>query len=183
VSVCASFDVVLGRLKCDEVLANSGIVPPHITYREFQSRVTELHERKRSGLLSPDDIVTLCRDISGLGTLGDQKDEEPTVPDFKTLGTAINNYYEYACIDDEPRGKLPHKIQREFYTIMSEGWVTAWYTEYEDRALNNFMDYLDSLWVQRMEGWTPGLTSHSICATIVQSSCAGKSRLVYSYVS
>jgi hypothetical protein len=64
-----------------------------------------------------------------------------------------------------------------------KSWDDAWKTEYEDRALKNFLLYLDNLWQQRRSRWEYGKgTSHSFCAAIVQSSCAGKSRLVYSYV-
>ena len=47
-------------------------------------------------------------------------------------------------------------------------------------ALTAFLEYLDVQWLKMIAEWDPsnGGTLQSRCGTIVQSSCAGKSRLI-----
>ena len=47
-------------------------------------------------------------------------------------------------------------------------------------ALTAFLEYLDVQWLKMIDEWDPsnGGTLQSRCGTIVQSSCAGKSRLI-----
>ena len=76
-----------------------------------------------------------------------------------------------------------HEIRPEVHTIILEGWDTAWETKFENRVLENFEVYLQGLWIERRKTWRRNQPPpYSLCATIIQSSCAGKSRLVYSYV-
>ena len=60
----------------------------------------------------------------------------------------------------------------------------AW-TYNGQHALTAFLEYLDVQWLKMIEEWDPsnGGTLQSRCGTIVQSSCAGKSRLMDRYAS
>jgi hypothetical protein len=95
----------------------------------------------------------------------------------ESLVRSVHGYHEELCLDvmmEDVRSEGP-----ETQGLVPGGWETAWDTKYEDRALENFLDYLDVLWGQRRENWDNGKpTANSFCGSIVQSSCAGKSRLV-----
>jgi hypothetical protein len=58
-------------------------------------------------------------------------------------------------------------------------WEEPFRQPYKSRSLNTFLEFLDVQWGKMVEDWdsTEG-TRQSLCMTIVQSSCAGKSRLV-----
>ena len=61
----------------------------------------------------------------------------------------------------------------------------AFSSPYEStHAMTAFLEYLDVQWLKMIEDWKPQRgTLHSRCGTIVQSSCAGKSRLVERFTS
>jgi hypothetical protein len=131
---------------------------------------TELVQMRRSKRLSPADLRTMCDGF--IQTLGSDLN-------LRVFAATIIQYYQDAFNVDTNVNEIRPEVQ----TIMSGGWDRAWETQYEERGLQNFIDYLESLWIERKKHWKWGLPpSHSFCAAIVQSSCAGKSRLVYSYV-
>lgn len=135
---------------------------------------TELVQLRKSKKLSPEDLRVMCGDfveILGSGL------------NLGVLATTIIQCHQETFLSAMDVDTNVNEIQPEVQTIMSDGWDRAWETQYEERGLQNFLDYLESLWIERKNHWKWGKhTSHSFCATIVQSSCAGKSRLVYSYV-
>lgn len=54
---------------------------------------------------------------------------------------------------------------------------------YKGQALDAFIEYLDIQWVLMQKRTIQGVSLQSRCGTIVQSSCAGKSRLMKEYPS
>jgi hypothetical protein len=52
---------------------------------------------------------------------------------------------------------------------------------YKGQALDAFIEYLDIQWVLMQKRTIQGVSLQSRCGTIVQSSCAGKSRLMKEY--
>jgi hypothetical protein len=54
------------------------------------------------------------------------------------------------------------------------------WTYSSQHALTAFLEYLDIQWLKMIDQWDPsnGGTLQSRCGTIIQSSCAGKSRLI-----
>jgi hypothetical protein len=59
----------------------------------------------------------------------------------------------------------------------------AFYWPYKGQALDAFIEYLDIQWILMQKRSRQGESLQSRCGTIVQSSCAGKSRLVKEYPS
>lgn len=165
------FEYLLSRISCDEVLSDH-FLAPETTCDDFQNACSALLESKRYGTLSFTAILDMSKAfVEAYG---------PPLDLRRITSTIIDNYQDHymnAMAVDAP----VHEIQQEIQNIVPGGWGTAWDTKYEDRALENFKAYLDSLWLERRTNWRRGKpTTHSFCATIVQSSCAGKSRLVYS---
>jgi hypothetical protein len=70
----------------------------------------------------------------------------------------------------------------ERHELLSE-WDVAFKQPYKNRAFDSFLEYLDIQWAKVCKSWAiKDDTMHSFCATIIQSSCAGKSRLVQRFV-
>jgi hypothetical protein len=59
----------------------------------------------------------------------------------------------------------------------------AFHWPYKGQALDAFIEYLDIQWILMQKRSRQGESLQSRCGTIVQSSCAGKSRLVKEYPS
>src|SRR5438477_7461746 len=68
--------------------------------------------------------------------------------------------------------------------ILVENTEMAFTWRYEgDHARAAFLEYLGVQWLQMKAEWDPNQgTLQSRCGTIIQSSCAGKSRLVDRYI-
>jgi hypothetical protein len=68
---------------------------------------------------------------------------------------------------------------REQKDLLTDWDVAFSQPKYKGRALKSFLEFLDIQWGKMVELWEEGEgTNQSLCGTIVQSSCAGKSRLV-----
>jgi hypothetical protein len=131
---------------------------------DFRKRCSELEENEN---VVGEKMITMCKSFVA------------AIDSPVNVGSLVGNvlgYHEELCLDmmEDVRSE-----GQETQGLVPGGWDTAWDTRYEDRALENFLDYLDVLWGQRRENWNNGKpTANSFCGSIVQSSCAGKSRLV-----
>ena len=147
-------------------------MPEETTCEEFGRMCAELIDSRKRKTMRPTKLMDLCNDY--VRTLG-------PLLDLRALASSIIESHQDICLN--AMDVDTELIRPEVQTIVSDGWDRAWETQYEERGLQNFMAYLDSLWLERKAHWKWGKpTATSFCATIVQSSCAGKSRLVYSYV-
>ena len=169
-----NFNYILDRMCFKEVLPDD-YLPEDTTPDKFMSICAALAGVQKSKSLSPQELLDICRNIV--------RSLHPSL-NLRILCTTIIQCYKNTRPNTMDLDRDEHIIQPEIQTIMADGWDRAWETEYEERGLRNFTLYLNSLWAERKARWTPlgELTSTSFCATIVQSSCAGKSRLVHSYI-
>jgi hypothetical protein len=157
---------LLKKLRTHDGLLNQIIQLP-LNELEFRNRCLELEKNE---MLVDGTLLDMCQELAA--TRG------PPV-DLGSLVRTILRYHEdlldFNKMQDIQSGGPP-----ETRPLVSGGWDTAWDTDYEERALENFLHYLDVLWGQRRANWKPCAlpTKSSYCASIVQSSCAGKSRLV-----
>ena len=80
------------------------------------------------------------------------------------------------------RSEIPAYDQRRILVTNTEKAFTWHYNG--EHARTAFLEYLDIQWLKMLEEWHPLQgTLQSRCGTIIQSSCAGKSRLVDRYSS
>jgi hypothetical protein len=148
---------------------SKGFLCPDITKDKFPEACKALVEYSKADKISPETIAQMCEAFVARSSPGDLTD------------TILYYYNEIIGFQMEIDPKTPDIPPQLYPMISPDSWAGAWETEYEARALKNFLLYLDTLWQQRRTNWEYGKgTSCSFCATIMQSSCAGKSRLVYS---
>jgi len=173
VALNGDFEYLLHRIGCNEYLSDN-FFTSETSYREFQGSCHALLESKKSGKLKLEQFVEICRAF--VDTLAPHLDP-------RLLASKVMEFHQEVCVNMMQVDTNPHEIRPEVHAIISEGWDTAWETKYENRALENFQVYLQNLWIERRRRWRRNHPpAYSPCATIVQSSCAGKSRLVYSYI-
>jgi hypothetical protein len=72
---------------------------------------------------------------------------------------------------------IGEKVMHERQELLS-GFDKAFDVPYRRHALSAFIEFLDLQWLNMKDDFKQRGTPHSPCATIVQSSCTGKSRLV-----
>ena len=172
VTLPANFNYFLERISSNKILLND-FLPTSTTTHEFCDICEALLKHNQARHFSIDALIKTCKVLIQFSS----------PPNPGALATVILEFYQETFGTPMDMDVKAQTIQPQLQAIVPvKSWDDAWETEYEDRALKNFLLYLDNLWQQRRSHWEYGKgTSHSFCATIVQSSCAGKSRLVYSY--
>lgn len=100
----------------------------------------ELADMRRSKRFGPADLRTMCNGFVDSGL------------NLRVLATTIIQFHD-AFINAMDVDMNVNEIRPEVQTIMSSGWGRAWETQYEERGLQNFIDYLESLWIERKKPW------------------------------
>ena len=172
VALVGDFEYFLDRIGCNETLSDNFFIS-EAAYKEFQRSRRGLLEARRSGMLNFDQVVEMC--TAFVNTLGSPRcPPNPGLLASKILQFHQENFVNIMQVDTDT-----HEV---VHPTISDRWNTAWETKFEDKGLENFEVYLQNLWIERRKRWRRyHPPTYSLCATIVQSSCAGKSRLVYSY--
>jgi hypothetical protein len=113
--------------------------------------------------------------------------------DINKVGTSVPRILEVLCLHaNNIRNSTSPTIDPRSPTIVDRRQVLlsnfdlAFQQPYKVReghgALNTLVNFLDVQWAAAWEMWDPKLKrSQSICGSIVQSSCTGKSRLIERY--
>lgn len=91
----------------------------------------------------------------------------------------------FAAVDNAPIGN-PASTESEVPVcdqqriLVSNTKKAFTWTYNGEHALTAFLEYLDVQWLKMIDEWDPsnGGTLQSRCGSIIQSSCAGKSRLI-----
>ena len=121
-------------------------------------------------VLSPQEIHNICAHIIKTMAKGDcfvYLSALLATIDKTQTGTAISTGIKISACDQ----------QRILISNTKKAFLWTYNGEH---ALAAFLEYLDVQWAKMIQQWDPsqGGTLQSRCGTIVQSSCAGKSRLI-----
>jgi hypothetical protein len=122
-------------------------------------------------------VHSICRDIKAAGSLQEI---------LKVLNMHASNIERDSMAVDgvnDPQSLTKFPDGRQ---VLLSNFNLAFQVDYKQRskhgALNAFLDFLDVHWSGAWERWKPNkCQSQSLCGTIAQSSCTGKSRLVERY--
>jgi hypothetical protein len=134
----------------------------------------DLHEN----IIDNPDPTTVNQVCKSLRSLIKDQNIQKLFEEARELHTAEHNSGVKLHTRHDPGFPKVGREQRDLLTA----WEVAFREPYKGGALNSFLNALDIQWSKMVEHWDEILgTSQSRCMTIVQSSCAGKSRLVHRF--